>query len=462
MNSFFQNAFSLFRENPLRGFLSLFALVAGSFLLASSWGISDGINRLIEAQNGTQGLVLTLSNGTLAADGSYERTFPPQFDSKIGDLVKAALPQSTKPSPVEQVRFDTIAVGDQQYRIRRVLGVGESYLETMGLKLIAGSGLTAEDITARKTVILMTEEVAKTLFGSAQDAVGKTIDMVTPARFAMRIQGGAGTAAVGATTITRNRGTAATGLQNLESSKQKFTIGGVYQTPDSATRSKFGLPDAVLAYTASQPGGFQVPENFFWGSVVFNAKGESLDTARAKLTAAVLAEKGADAKAAVWQGNPQNPDVKGEDTAKALRALVAMITALGLILVLVSGVGMYGIMTVEVAGRSRQYGIRRALGTSVSQIYGLVAKQSVSLAAFGALIGIVVAALLSGLLLGQLAPWFQLVGLRTETLATIGFNPLPYLEALVALLVASGLFGVLPALRLRKTEPISLLREEAA
>ena len=76
--------------------------------------------------------------------------------------------------------------------------------------------------------------------------------------------------------------------------------------------------------------------------------------------------------------------------------------------------------------------------------------------------GIVVAALLSGLLLGQLAPWFQLVGLRTETLATIGFNPLPYLEALVALLVASGLFGVLPALRLRKTEPISLLREEAA
>ena len=461
MNSFFKNAFSLFRENPLRGFLSLFALIAGSFLLATSWGISDGISRLVDAQNGNQGLVITLSNGTLAADGSYERTFPPQFDKSVGEIIKAALPQSSNPSPVENVPFNTVEVGAQQYRIRRVLGVGEAYLDTMGLKIVAGSGLGAEDIAGRHPVVLVTEEVAKALYGSSQDAVGKSLDMVTPARFAVRIQGGAGAAVVGERSATRNQGTAASGLQNLETSKQKYTISGVYQTPDNTVRQKLGLPDAVLAYTAAQPGGFQIPENFFWGSVVFNVKGSSLESVRAALASAFLAQKGAEVKIAVWQGNPQNPDVKGEDTAKALRSLVAMITALGLILVLVSGVGMYGIMTVEVAGRSRQYGIRRALGTSVAQIFGLVAKQSVSLAAFGSVIGIVLAALLSGLLIGQLAPWFKLVGLRAETLSLIGFNPLPYLEALVALLVASGVFGVLPALRLRKTEPIALLREDA-
>lgn len=462
MNSFFHNAFSLFRENPLRGFLSLFALVAGSFLLASSWGISDGISRLVAAQNGNQGMVVSLSNGTLAADGTYERNFPPQYGSEVADLIKQALPESTTPSPVQQVQFNTIALGTEQYRIRRVLGVGEGYLETMGLQVVAGANLSADDITSRKAIILVTEEIATTLFGSAEAAVGKVVDMVTPARFAVRMQGGAGAVVLGETTVRRNRQAATSGLQDLESSKQKYTIGGVFQTPDNTVRQKLGLPDAVMAYTAAMPGGFQIPENFFWGTVVFNVKDTSLESARTALAATFLAEKGEDTKIAVWQGNPQNPDIKGEDTAKALQSLIVMITALGLILVLVSGVGMYGIMTVEVAGRSRQYGIRRALGTSVTQLFGLVVKQSVSLAAFGSTIGILLAAALSGPLLDQLIPWFKLVGLRPKTLETLGFNPLPYVLALVALLLASGLFGLLPALRLRKTEPIALLREEAA
>ena len=267
---------------------------------------------------------------------------------------------------------------------------------------------------------------------------------------------GSGTNAGGASGAASNATPRSSGLRGFQIPSQKFTVIGVYATPDDTSRRRLGLGDAVIPYNASVPGGMNIPESFFWGTVVFSAKGISIDSARIALQQAFMVQKGDAVNVSVWQGNPNNPDLKTQNTAQSLESLA------GLVLALVAGVGMYGIMTVEVAGRSKHYGIRRALGASAPDIVKLVAGQASGMALLGSSVGLVLSALLTNPILHGLSPWLTLVGLKPGLIDSIGFSPLPFAIALALILASSAIFGLIPALRVLKTSPVSLLREDAA
>jgi|GEM_PF-2886844 ABC-type antimicrobial peptide transport system permease subunit len=442
MKKYLSATAAMFREHPLRAFLSLFALATGSFLLSQAWSITGAIRFLAEQAFGSQGITVTLANGTVSDSGSYERTMPPDFDSSFAQLVANALPQASAPSPVVESRFDRIQVGDKTYQVRSSLGVGPSYLEALGLKLTAGSNLEQADIDSSAAKALISEDIAAALFGSAEEAVGKTFDTVMMGRMMMRQ--GPGNAAG----------------RNVQSTRQTFTIAGVYSIPNETYREKMGIPDMLYPYTTSTLGAMRIPESFYWGTMVFSVKGMNIEEVRDTLLKVIAAEKGEDTSAVIWQGNPRRPNFNTENTSKALYSLQFMVTLLGLVLVLVSGVGMYGIMTVEVAGRIKQYGVRRALGATRSDIAKLVLEQAASIAILGSLAGVILALLLRAPVIGQLSPWFEKVGLDPEISARIPFDILPYLAAVLSVVAASAAFGILPAIRVMRAEPVSLLREE--
>jgi ABC-type antimicrobial peptide transport system permease subunit len=459
------NTISMIREHPLRGFLSLLALFAGSFLMGSAWSIADGIDRLVQAAWGVQGTAMVLANGTTTADGNFERTMPPQFDASTADIIAQAIPGAGAVSPVTNVPFGRVQAGDKQYQIRRILGVGASYLQTMGLKLVAGQSFGDQDIKSKKAVVVISEEIAKGIFGSAEAAVGKSLQTV------MQGPGGMGLARANAGNAAGSGGNAAwagnnaaprsSGLRRFQIPSQKFTVVGVYATPDDTSRRRLGLGDAVVPYNASTPGRLNIPESFYWGTVVFTAKGVTVDAARIALQQAFMAAKGDLVKVSVWQGNPNNPDVRNQNTAQSLESLASLVRVLGLVLALVAGVGMYGIMTVEVAGRSKHYGIRRALGASAPDIVKLVAGQASGMALLGSSGGLILSALLTNPILHGLSPWLSLVGLKSGLVDTIGFSFLPYLIALALIMTFSSVFGLIPAFRVLKASPVALLREES-
>ena len=371
MKLIFTSAIAMIREHPLRGFLSLFALFAGSFLMGSAWGIADSIDRLVNAAWGVQGTAMVLANGTLSADGNYERTMPPQFDASTVDILAQAIPGSGAVSPVTNVPFGRIQSGSKQFQIRRMLGVGESYVGIMGLKLLAGQSFTAADIKNHQASVILSEEVAKGMFGSADAALGQSFQtiMMGPGMGINNRTNTASTANSGKTSGNAKQATPqGANLRSFQIPSQTFKVVGVFATPDDTSRRRLGLADALIPYNAANPGGMQIPESFFWGTVVFTAKGISVESARIALKQAFMAQKGDSVNVAVWQGNPNSPDMKSQNTAQSLESLAALVRALGLVLALVAGVGMYGIMTVEVAGRSRHYGIRRALGASAQDI----------------------------------------------------------------------------------------------
>ena len=125
-----------------------------------------------------------------------------------------------------------------------------------------------------------------------------------------------------------------------------------------------------------------------------------------------------------------------------LVTLVGILTGLALVL---GAVGVYGVISHFVQRRSREYGIRIALGQSPAQVVGQVLRRGVALVALGSAIG-VAAALTLARLLGSM-------------LYGVGVNdPLSMAGAVSVLLVVGVLAAFVPARRASLTDPAAVLR----
>jgi putative ABC transport system permease protein len=114
---------------------------------------------------------------------------------------------------------------------------------------------------------------------------------------------------------------------------------------------------------------------------------------------------------------------------------------------LLSALGIYGVMSFAVAQRTHEIGLRMALGASEGRVVTLILREGMTLAAIG-------------LLLGLGGAYF--VGRAMHSLfADVGVIVVRAISAVTAILLASALMACyVPALRAAKVDPMQALREE--
>ena len=122
--------------------------------------------------------------------------------------------------------------------------------------------------------------------------------------------------------------------------------------------------------------------------------------------------------------------------------------ALSSVGLVVGGVGVVAIMMISVTERTREIGVRKALGATRAAILWQFLVEAVTLTSIGASVG---------LLLGILTA----IGIRTAWPAIPAATPMwSIIAALVASAVTGVIFGMLPAMRAAKLDPVAALRHE--
>jgi putative ABC transport system permease protein len=135
--------------------------------------------------------------------------------------------------------------------------------------------------------------------------------------------------------------------------------------------------------------------------------------------------------------------------ASLLPARVAAFLALsfGALGTLLAAIGLYGVIAFSVARRTREIGVRIAIGASASAVLSMVMRQGLGLAAIGTGIGMGLAALAAQTLSGAL------YGIGA-------FDPVAWIVALSVLLGAAALANFIPARRAMRINPVTALRAE--
>jgi len=132
------------------------------------------------------------------------------------------------------------------------------------------------------------------------------------------------------------------------------------------------------------------------------------------------------------------------DLPKFYTALLGTFAALAMAL---AAAGIYGVMSYAVARRTREVGIRMALGATAASVLKLVLGEGMALAGVGVAIGIAGSMGLTRLLASQLY----------RTSAT---DPAAFIIVSAALIAVAGIAALIPASRAARVDPIIALREE--
>ena len=129
------------------------------------------------------------------------------------------------------------------------------------------------------------------------------------------------------------------------------------------------------------------------------------------------------------------------------RFRTAVISLFALLAMFVASIGVYGVMSYLVSQRTREFGIRMAVGATRGAVFALILRQGAKLAAIGVAIGLVAAALFGRLIASLL---YGVKPLDAATLAGVST-----LLAAVALLAS-----YVPARRAANADPMDSLRYE--
>jgi putative ABC transport system permease protein len=288
---------------------------------------------------------------------------------------------------------------------RRFRMIAPGFLNTLGTRVIAGRDFTWTDLYEKRHVAMVSENLAREVWGDPRAALGKRIR-------------------VGTTDAWRE------------------VVGVVEDVYDNGMQVK---PPTIAYWPAMMDGWlFGGKDGFVVGSGMFAIRSNRTGTE------GLLKE----ARQAIWSVNGRQPvflvttlkDLYDQSMARTSFTLVMLAIAGGMALVL-GIVGIYGVIAYAVSQRSREIGIRMALGAPPAVLLRLFVRQGLLLAGVGAALGLAAAAgltrLMSSLLFGVKA-----------------LDPLTYAAVSALLIAAAVLASYLPARRAMAIDPVEALRAE--
>ena len=303
--------------------------------------------------------------------------------------------------------------------------VGVDYFPTVGLPVLRGRAFTEAEATKPGPKVAIIDEVlAKKLWPDA-DALGQRIQFVAANASA---QGGEGGHVGGSADVNENQ-------------KQEETIEVVGIVP--ATRHALFEKEEPI-------GGIYLPfARGFQSDVFFVVRFHSLSPGSESTTADLL-------RRTVRDLDPSIPILSLRTFAQHLdanldlwlvRAGAALFSIFGGLALGLAVVGLYGVKAYSVARRTREIGIRMALGAQAGAVLRMIMREGsmmlVSGVAIGLLLAVATAKIVSGILYG--------VG---------ALDPVAFVVAPVVLSVAAVIAMWLPARRATRVDPIQALRTE--
>ncbi|MGC3996292.1 MAG: ABC transporter permease [Anaeromyxobacter sp.] len=388
-----------------RSFLTALGVVIGVAAVIVTAAIGDGAKAAVQAASEAMGAnLLIVLNGTTTSGGAMGG-FGSQPTLTWDDLraIRTELPSVRGAAPL--LRSAAPVIADELNWTTQVQGTTPDYFTIRSWPAARGALFTGSDVDAGTKVALLGRTVADRLFGDA-DPTGQQVR-----------------------------------IRNVP-----FQVVGVLATKGQSTNGQ-DLDDVVLipatTFTAKIQGGLR---NLIQGAIFVGAA--SNDTARTQAQVRALLRdrhrlpQGADDDFSIR--NLAEAASNREQNARTMGILLAGVAAVSLV---VGGIGIMNIMLVSVTERTREIGVRMAVGARARDVLAQFLTEALVLSVAGGLIGVALGMAVAAWV-AFMADWPVLI------------RPDVVLVAMAFSALVGAVFGIYPAWRASRLDPIQALRFE--
>ena len=400
-------ALDAIRSNKVRAGLTILGIAVGVFVVtvmsAAVHGINAGVAKSLAAAGPTTFFLtrwpaeITSCNGS--ADSCPWRRNPPLTLANAKDIerlpfIRGVTAHINSSAPIK--------FADRELPGISVDGFTPGWLDVQGGDIIDGRNFTSEENETAANVLLVNEKVVEKLF-LGEEAVGKDV------RF-----GG-----------------------------QLFTVIGVFRPISNAFDSN-DKGKAVVPYTTAQR---RLNVGTWWMDLTVKPRdGVDRDYAMDEVIATlrIVRHLRPAEKNDFFVSTPEKIMELYNKIVGVFFLVMIVLSAIGL---LVGGVGVVAIMMISVTERTREIGVRKALGATRGTILWQFLVEAATLTLVGAIAGLIVGGGLTALI-------------RAATPIEASTPPLAVLAALITSFVLGVAFGMFPAMRAARLDPVEALRYE--
>lgn len=404
-------------NHKLRSFLTMLGIIIGIASIITIVSTIKGTNDQIK-QNligaGTNVVTVRPYRDDYSLDFSYET--PPEAIAVISEQTRASIEELSSVTSAslycERPYAESVYYRETAFS-GSVCGIDKYYLDTCGYRLCCGRGMTEEDYSKCKKVLLIDTKAAESLF-AGKNPVGASIEI----------------------------------------KDEVFTVIGVVEKSSEFKPVIENLNDYYL-YTDMSSGRMFMPLSV-WSipfrfdepqSVAVRATGTDAMTAAGKAVADLLTDS-------QIRGSDTGLSYRSEDLLEQAEQLQTMSAStnrqliwIACISLLVGGIGVMNIMLVSVTERTSEIGLKKAIGAKKRRILRQFLTEAAVLTTLGGILGIA-----AGIGLAQLLSTVM----KTPTAISI---PAILIAALFSTVIGV-VFGLLPATKAANMNPIDALRRE--